>query len=205
MSVDLSKIEALYSDNIRKFGIDSRSVGWNSNEGQYLRFGKLLKMIDRSASFTLNELGCGYGELVKYMADEGYRCTSYFGADISEEMLAAAASYLKGYNNVELAKSDKLQKEADYSTTSGIFNVMFGADTADWEKYIFGVLRNLHDHSRIGFSFNLLTKYVDFKAENLYYADPAIYLDFCKKELNCNVVLYHDYNLYEWTLTACKK
>ena len=39
------RIEKLYSDNLDRFGIDSRSVGWNSKESQELRFRKLMEII----------------------------------------------------------------------------------------------------------------------------------------------------------------
>lgn len=55
-----------------------------------------------------------------------------------------------------------------------------------------------------GIAFNLLTSYVDYKDDNLFYADPGEYIDFCKKELSNKVNLYHDYDLYEWTLLVLK-
>ena len=44
---------------------------------------------------------------------------------------------------------------------------------------------------------------------NDYYLDieekiPNEYIDFCKKELSSKVNLYHDYDLYEWTLIVLK-
>ena len=94
--MDLGKIEKLYSENFDKFGIDSKSVGWNSAGSQQLRFEKLLMVVeDKNKNFSLNELGCGYGELFKYAVAGDYSIDQFNGYDISENMLIAAKEYCK--------------------------------------------------------------------------------------------------------------
>lgn len=203
--VDLKKVEELYSGNVEKFGIDSRSVGWNSADSQNLRFSKLLSMISEPARlFTLNELGCGYGELVKYFQKNNFNCSHYHGFDISAKMIEKAKEYIDE-KNIDLILSSSITTQADYSVTSGIFNVIFDSAKTNWEDYIKDTLRNMNESSAKGFSFNLLSKYVDYENENLYYADPAIFFDFCKKEFSKYVTLLHDYPLYEWTITVKKE
>jgi SAM-dependent methyltransferase len=198
---DLTKVEQLYSENIRKFGNKAESVGWGTQEKQDLRFFKLLSVIDeRSESVSINELGCGYGELIKFCERNGYNISEYDGYDISAEMLVAAKDYLLDYQNIKFHQSSEINTQADYTIASGIFNVKFDLDRLDWEEHIKSTLRNMYEHSDKGISFNLLTKYVDFEAENLYYADPSYFFDFCKRELSEKVNLIHDYPLYEWTL-----
>lgn len=202
--IDLTKVEELYTQNFAQYGFDSRSVGWNSPESQTLRFEKLLQMVPAStAPFTINELGCGYGEMYKYMQNQNMPVELYNGYDISEKMLDAAKQYLL-QGNVQFYKNASITTEADYTTTSGIFNVKFDHQMNSWEDYIKSTLHNMFDHSRIAISFNLLSKYVDFEAENLYYADPTYFFDYCKKNLSKYVSLIHDYNLYEWTIIVRK-
>ena len=55
-----------------------------------------------------------------------------------------------------------------------------------------------------GISFNLLTKYADYEADNLYYGDPLYFFDYCKRNLSKYVTLLHDYELYEWTILVKK-
>lgn len=203
MNVNLSKIEKLYSENLEKFGIDSKSVGWNSPESQILRFDKLMSVVEDPLhqEFSINELGCGYGELYKYCQINNYRIGQYNGYDISEKMLEAANRYISN-NKVNLIKESSVKTKADYTITSGIFNVKFEEQKENWETYIKNTLKNMFENSEKGIAFNLLTKYVDFEAENLYYADPAYYFSFCKKELSKYVNLLHDYKLYEWTIVV---
>ena len=73
MVVNLQKIEELYSSNLEKYGIDSKSVGWTTEESQMIRFEKLLCVLDRETmAFSVNDLGCGYGELFKYLTRNNY-------------------------------------------------------------------------------------------------------------------------------------
>ena len=201
--MDLSKIEKLYSENFDKFGIDSKSVGWNSPESQQLRFEKLMSVAADllNKEFSINELGCGYGQLFKYCEANNYRLSQFNGYDISEKMLDAARKYINS-DKANYYKESKIFTKADYTITSGIFNVKFEKQKSNWENYIKDTLVNMFENSTIGISFNLLTKYVDFESENLYYADPAFYFDFCKKELSRYVNLIHDYKLFEWTIVV---
>ena len=72
MRAELEKLKALYDENIEKYGMTSRCVGWNTVECQNLRFEKLLSIIDRSKIFSINELGCGYSALIDHMSNNGY-------------------------------------------------------------------------------------------------------------------------------------
>ena len=203
--MNLTKIEQLYSDNIKKFGRDPKSVGWGTKEKQDLRFSKLLNVVDvKGESFSVNELGCGYGELVKYCKFNSLNLNDYYGYDISKEMLKEAKQYLMDYKNVSFYNESKLETTADYSIASGIFNVCFDTSEQDWEKYCKDTLVQMFDCSKKGISFNLLTSFVDYKESNLFYADPMMFFDFCKKNLSKNVSLLHDYPLWEWTILARK-
>tara|TARA_B110000046_G_scaffold22868_1_gene21618 strand:+ start:1486 stop:2109 length:624 start_codon:yes stop_codon:yes gene_type:complete len=200
--VNLTKVRDLYNSNVDEFGLDAKSVGWGTKEKQCLRFKKLLQVIEnKSKEFTMNELGCGYGELVKYIDANNYNCSTYYGYDISEKMIDAANSYIT-HPNADFFISDKLIKKADYTITSGIFNVMFEESKQNWNTYIENTLEHMFDQSKKGIAFNLLTSYVDFEAKNLYYADPAYFFDFCKRQLSKKVNLIHDYPLYEWTIVV---
>jgi SAM-dependent methyltransferase len=202
--MDLSKIEKLYSDNFKEFGYDAKSVGWGTKEKQYLRFSKLMQVVvDKNTKFTINELGCGYGELIKFLQSYKFNFNKYYGYDISQEMLAGFKAYIPD-NNYELFLSPLIKTHADYTIASGIFNVKFNSDDLLWENHIKNTLQNMFEMSKIGMAFNLLTTYVDFRRENLYYADPVFYFDFCKKHFSRKVNLIHDYDLFEWTIHVYK-
>jgi hypothetical protein len=203
--MDLNKVKDLYDKNITEFGIDPKSVGWGTQEKINIRFDQLFQMInDKAHAFSLNELGAGYGEAVKYCLSNQFNISEYTGLDISEKMLDAANVYLADFKNKKMVLASRLTEKKDYAIASGIFNVMFDSNQQEWDKYILDILHNMDQFSDKGFSFNMLTSYVDFKAENLNYANPLFYFDYCKKNFSKNVALLHDYNLYEFTIVVKK-
>jgi SAM-dependent methyltransferase len=196
---DLRGVADLYTRSLAEHGTEPRGVGWRDDETHLLRFAKLVEVIapdDRAPD--LNDLGCGYGALWRYLDSIGRRPSRYVGYDISEEMLAEARGVLP--DDVELIRGSRLETHADYGFGSGIFNVRLETPESEWAKHVRASLRDLYDHSRRGFAFNALTSYVDYREPNLYYADPREWLDFCKRELSPRVALLHDYPLYEWTM-----
>jgi len=46
---------------------------------------------------------------------------------------------------------------------------------------------------------------VDWKQDNLYYGDPFLFFDYCKRNISRYVSLLHDYPLYEWTIIVRKE
>ena len=198
----LSRVQAYYDDKIRTHGPTARGVDWNSPESQLLRFAQLLKLIDYSRSFSVNDFGCGYGALVDYLEAAGFQY-DYTGFDISEEMVARA----KQLHPESRFVTEKSQlREADYTVASGIFNVKLKTGDDEWKQYMLGVLETMNSLSKSGFAFNALTKYSDaeFMRPDLYYADPLFFFDHCKTKFSKYVTLLHDYPLYEFTILVRK-
>lgn len=204
----LDKIRALYSSNIEQNGPTSTAVGWNTADSQELRFRKLTEVVDRDSSqtgVTVNDYGCGYGAHLDYLLRNGIRVTEYHGYDLSNEMLAAAREQQQAFPGVlDLRQSSAITSAADYTFVSGTFNVRFDATENEWKSFILTRLNEINAHSRLGFSFNLLSTYVDWKESHLYYADPLFWFDYCKRNFSRKVSLFHDYPLYEWTIIVRK-
>ncbi len=201
---DLSRIKEHYDKSLEDHGLDSKGVGWPDADLHLLRFDKLLEVIeDKKEAVSINDLGCGYGEMYKYMVEKGFNISHFYGYDISEQMLEKARNYIQA-DIVSWHLKSSLDTEADYAITSGIFNVRFKDSDAEWEEYMFGILDNMHEFSRKGFSFNVLTSYVDYREDHLYYADPAKFFDHCKRHYSKYVTLIHDYPLWEWTILVKK-
>lgn len=206
-SIPLEKIKALYTSNLSETGVKSKAVGWNSPESQAMRFDKLTGVIeDRSGPVSVNDYGCGYGAHLAYLVKEcGIQVKEYVGYDLSEEMLAAARSELSWFTgDLSLNCSSEISTIADYTFVSGTFNVRFEADDCQWQSFIEKKLDEINACSRYGFSFNLLSTYVDWREEHLFYGDPCYWFDLCKRKFSKRVALLHDYPLYEWTILVIK-
>ena len=201
----LTGIRDLYAGNLAEHGVSSRSVGWKDDSSHLLRFERLARIIDRDAGdYTVNDWGCGYGAMFGYLdALPGPRLHEYIGYDISPEMIDAARAQCDPARS-RFILGPEVSDEADYSFVSGTFNVKLQASDEEWDAYVKHHLSVIYTNSRRGLAFNLLTSYVDWKAENLFYADPNRFFDFCKRHLSRHVTLVHDYALFEWTILVSR-
>jgi SAM-dependent methyltransferase len=201
VDASLDSVKHLYTRNLAEHGLTSKSVGWKDEGSQILRFEKLLTVVDPSAgAISVNDWGCGYGAMFDHMtARPDLELAAYRGYDISEEMVEAARARISDPRAVFVLDS-KVGDMADFTFVSGTFNVKMAASDEAWSAYIKERLGELWAASGKGLAFNLLTTYVDWKQDNLFYADPLHFFDFCKRSLSPYVTLVHDYQLYEWTI-----
>lgn len=203
---DLTEVADLYSQSLQAHGASPLGVGWRTQESQEFRFARLLSIVDsdvlaEGSPFTVNDVGCGYGALWDYIQERGLNVSRYFGYDISDEMLTECRRRVPPAS-AEIICSDRATQQADYSIASGIFNVRFEVVDDDWARYMRSAVRLLAESSRRGFAFNAMTTYSDYQEPHLYYADPLEWFDWCKREITPRVALFHDYALYEWTITG---
>ncbi len=198
--VDLAPVARLSEETLRLNGFTAAGAGWRDQAGQFLRFGKLLQAsgVDKGRPMSVNDLGSGWGALHQFLHARGYEIERYRAYDISRVVLHAAQEGTD-LPNARFVHSARVTHTADYSFQSGIFNVRAGSASA-WKGYIREVIRNLAEHSRRGFAFNMLSTHNTYTADSLFYGDPAEWLDWCQREITPHVQLLHDYPLWEWTL-----
>ena len=208
MNSMFESISDYYTDKIKKFGTIPNGVDWKDEEGQILRFKQLQKIITQSTDFTIGDLGCGYGKLLEYLLNKSFHKFEYIGYDLSKEMIFRAKNRFKeeGKYRFICISSPKEIKKTDYIVASGIFNVKMDYCNEEWLEYIVSTLKEMNRKSKCGFSFNILTKYSDkeYMKDNLFYADPCFFFDYCKQQFSKNVALLHDYGLYEFTILVRK-
>jgi SAM-dependent methyltransferase len=197
-------IDNYYTDKLIMHGAIPKGVDWNSEEGQFTRFKQVSKIIETDRP-TVNDIGCGYGKYLEYLL-KNYKKIQYRGYDLSNEMIKEASKQYPNNKFFHISNLDDITN-AEYSISSGIFNVKIKYSKIEWLSYILDTLKQIDLKSDKGFSFNMLTKYSEKKymKDNLYYADPLFFFDYCKLNFSKNVSLIHDYNLYEFTILVKKK
>ncbi len=114
----LDAVRRYYSEKIVEHGPTAKGVDWNDQASQELRFDQLLKVCDPSRPFSLNDYGCGYGALARYLGQRGYTFR-YTGFDISDEMVAKAQELLRAAENYRFVGSEGELEPADYTVASG--------------------------------------------------------------------------------------
>lgn len=202
----LAGVDAYYSQKIAAHGCVPVGVDWNSTESQELRFEQLLRICSSQESFSINDYGCGYGALCGYLHAHDL-AADYRGCDISQEMIAHARAQYPERPGIRFAVTDSPAEPADYTVASGIFNVRLNATDDAWLSCILVSLDRMNLMSHRGFAFNCLTSYSDAERmrDYLYYADPRMLFDHCKRHYSRNVALLHDYGLYEFTILVRKQ
>lgn len=196
-------IDNYYTGKLIMHGATPKGVDWNSEESQLTRFEQLSKIIETNKP-TVNDIGCGYGKYLEYLI-KNYKKFQYAGYDLSNEMIKKASKKYPNNKFFHISNLDEITK-AEYSISSGIFNVKMNYSRTKWLSYILATLKLIDIKSDKGFSFNMLTKYSEKKymIHKLYYADPLFFFDYCKKKFSRNVSLIHDYNLWEFTILIRK-
>jgi SAM-dependent methyltransferase len=202
----LSEVASYYTTKLKQYGETAQGVDWKNEGSQLLRFDQLSKIVNDSGHFSINDLGCGYGSLCNFLANQ-FESFSYLGIDVSENMIQAAERKFHNLTQVRFVLSYKPDQVADYGIASGIFNVRLGRSDNEWRSYLEETLDILDRTSNLGFAFNCLTSYSDQDKmrDDLYYADPCALFDLCKRRYSQNVALLHDYGLYEFTILVRKK
>lgn len=201
----LSEVASYYSQRLALHGQTPQGVDWNGEAGQTLRFEQLCKIVDRPTRFSINDLGCGYGAFHDYLS-QTYSSFAYLGVDISQEMIRTAQERYQASTTARFHVGNVPDAVADYGVASGIFNVRLERSDAEWQTYLEATLDVLNETSSAGFAFNCLTSYsdADKKRAYLYYADPCLLFDLCKRRYSRDVALLHDYGLYEFTILVRK-
>jgi SAM-dependent methyltransferase len=84
-----------YTHHLKDFGDSSQGVGWKNDLAQHIRFSQLIKVIQREQDFSINDFGCGTGELYNYLLQRGFSKIEYRGYDILEEMVVASKKKIR--------------------------------------------------------------------------------------------------------------
>jgi SAM-dependent methyltransferase len=198
----IDAVSRYYTGKVSEHGPTPRGVDWRDSESQGIRFAVLLDLIAADdEGFTLNDYGCGYGALFDVLAARGHTF-KYFGYDVSEAMIAQGQAEHAADPRASFTSDARELQSADYTIASGIFNVRLDHPVAEWRAYVLDTIDQLARLSRRGLAFNALTSHADppRMRDDLYYADPAELFDYCLRRHARDVVVRHDYPLYEFTV-----
>jgi SAM-dependent methyltransferase len=196
-------INAYYTKKISKYGATPLGVDWSCVPTQELRFVQLLKLCNFSSAFSLNDLGCGYGALVSYLALRHPDTeVDYLGIDLSTAMIRRAKRLWQSKNRARFVVDETSPRIADYSVASGIFNVKLDQPIDGWESFITKTLIDMQAFSRYGFAVNFMAPCSpgDSPQPSLYRSPAEPWIRFCEQELGLSVELLTAYGLREFTL-----
>ncbi|SFU99860.1 Methyltransferase domain-containing protein [Polaromonas sp. YR568] len=197
-------IDRYYTHKVNVHGATPLGVDWPSHSTQELRFEQLLRVCDMAAPFSLNDIGCGYGALLAFLARQKKRTRiDYLGVDLSASMVAHARRLWHEHPETEFVAAKASPRVADYSVASGIFNVKLSQPLALWETFVEETLADMHKSSRKGFAVNFLAPPAgDNKSPpELYRTAPERWQRHCEQSFGARVEVLHAGGLQdEYTL-----
>lgn len=198
-----SDIEQYYTQKVKNHGATPLGVDWPCLPTQELRFVQLLRLCDFEAPFSLNDIGCGYGAMLAFLAKRYRRKKiNYQGIDLSVDMIAEARWLWNKRHDTEFLVANTSPRIADYSVASGIFNVKLNQPEALWTLFIEKTLAAMHATSRRGFAVNFLAPLAEGEAgkPELYRASSALWGKYCEQEFGATVEVLGNYGMREYTL-----
>lgn len=198
-----SDIERYYTGKIERYGPGPLGVDWSCAPTQKLRFVQVLKVCNFESSFSLADLGCGYGALLEFLTERLHdKPVRYKGVDLSPAMIIQARRLWAKRPDTEFSVGNELSGYSDYTVASGIFNVKLRQPEPQWTRFIKATLVHMHAHSRHGFAVNFLAPltYTEKPLPELYRAEPELWCDYCERALGAEVTLLTGYGMREYTL-----
>ena len=185
--MDFDKLTEHYRTLLKKHGDSPEAVQYSSPESQERRFQILLDIGDLEGKKIL-DFGCGTGQLGAYLNRVCCK-VDYSGVDIVPEFIDLCKSKfpMGRFGFID----DFSEMEFDYIFVSGVFNNKINDNITFYKESI----KKLYSMAKIGVSFNMMSAYVDYKDENLFYEYPENVFKFIKSEVTPYVVLKNDYEV----------
>ena len=189
-----------YSERYKQYGYSSLALGWGLNGKQNLRF-LALSEIGISPDSSVLDIGCGFGDLFKYLIDNNWK-GNYLGVDLVEDLLSEAKKQnpTAKFENTDIL-NDGIKNKFDFVVSSGIFNAKLINE--DSYQYIERMLIRMLRISNKGVAVDFLSTYVDFEHKTNFHSDPAIIFKIAKS-LSKRVAIRHDYLPFEFSLYIYK-
>jgi len=197
---NLEPTVAYYRSKLTEHGTGARGMDWKDEASQQLRFEVICRHIDFSKAPSILDVGCGAGAFLDFCRQTG-RKVQYLGLDVCPEMIAACRER-HGEDSAKPGTAADLKSwndRFDYVIASGTFNAKLEADESEWRDYFHDSIRSMFHACRVATIVNMMTCFVDYRYDRLYYATPDEIGELAIKHLTRRFVIDHNYPLYEMT------
>jgi 2-polyprenyl-3-methyl-5-hydroxy-6-metoxy-1,4-benzoquinol methylase len=183
----IKDLKTHYKKLYDKYGDTPQAVQYSDEASQNARFKSLIEIANLEGKSIL-DFGCGAGHLGKYLEEQKINC-SYNGVDILDEFIDLCRNKFPNskFGTIDSFSNDKF----DYVIISGVFNNKISDNRGFYQQTV----KKLFQMCRHGISFNLISSYVDFFDENLFYENPENVFKFMKTEVTQYVTIRNDYEV----------
>lgn len=188
-------------------GDTSMGVDWGtSQENVFSRHNAILEVVTPAVSgCSLLDVGCGYGSLLETLQRRNSEI-AYTGIDVVSSLIASGR---RKYPQQTWINDDFIHwaphARYDYVVANGILTQKLGVSTLEMNKYAQALILKMFEVCRIGISFNIMSTFVNFQKDNLYYRSPAEMLAWCMAEVTPHARLNASYTpWYEYTISLLR-
>ena len=189
-----------YTKRFQKYGVDIKTLASGSRDRQVLRF-KIFSEIGNLDGHSVLDIGCGFGDFYQYFKDQSIKI-KYTGIDVCPSFIKVcrqrfpeASFFVKDFQN------DSIRGKYDYIVASQVFNNRL--KIGNNERMMHRVIKKAFQICNVAVAIDMMTSYVDYREEHLYYYKPEKIFQFCKT-LTKRVILRHDYPLFEFMICLYK-
>lgn len=176
-----------YQRLLEQYGDSPEASQWSSRESQEKRF-EILTQIGELEGCDILDFGCGTGHLATYLIQRGLS-VNYIGVEIIDELLAIGRQ--KHPNHQFCRLEEVLDHKFDYVIISGVFNNKI----KDNQKFYQEILEQCFSMAKRGVAFNLLSYYVDYYDDSLFYERPEKIFRYIKENISPYVTIRNDYQV----------
>ena len=177
-----------FNNKFKKFGKDIRSLGWDNNINQKIRFQNILKISNINHFNNILDVGCGFGDLYFFIKKNKIKL-NYSGIDINKTF-------------IEINKQNKdLKKCKFYNQSIFKFNKKFDVITSfgllNYKKctniYIEKFIKSMFEKTKKAALIDFISEDQKFKKDNfIKYHKPENILKITKK-ISKNFCLFSNY------------
>lgn len=197
-----AQVVASYQRLFALHGYAPQSLGWDKGK-QFLRFHQLTSNWDLRGASIL-DVGCGFGDFVKYARAVNIEHGMYTGIDLVGEFIEEGRQRF-GSPRVTFEQASLEEYEPpspfDYVIASGTFNLRI--DGVDGYEHIRRSLTKMFQLSNIAVSADFISDKVDRAHAHNFNSSPERILSIAYG-LSRNVILRNDYFPFEFCVTIYK-
>jgi SAM-dependent methyltransferase len=186
-----------YTERLRRYGHDPRSLGWGGGwQRQALRF-KILSEIGIQADDSILDIGCGFCDLFGYLRGTGWQGV-YLGIEIVSELLEVGRiKYPDVQTRVADILEEHLGQKFDWVVGSGLFNAKLVME--DNLSHITKMIGRMYEYAEKGVACDFMSTFVDYQHPDAFHMKPESAIEIAKS-LTSKVIVRMDYLPYEFML-----
>lgn len=172
-----------------------------------IRYQKLSAIFENETAFSIHDIGFGLGHFYEFLKKRyPQKSIDFSGSEVTPQFVDHCKSM---YPECEFYFRDLAEKpfveKYDYLVFGGTFYHLAGANEQEFVTFVQRMLLNGFSSALCGMSFNLITGFVDYRSDDLFYCEVPAIIDFCAKKLSRFFTIDHASPLYEYTISAYKE